>query len=178
MNKRLLWIAVSVVLLPVASRAAQEPVIETSICGVVADPSAFNHKLIKLTGDVTHGFKQLTIAANDCKTNLTAIWLEYGGQLKAPSVYDPKDVDGKRDQRLVVEGIKTNLVNNPLFLKFDKMIAEWSYESHIKVTLIGRYFAGRHDQSSGFESWNGYGHQACCSLLVIEQVLAIDKSNP
>jgi hypothetical protein len=44
----------------------------------------------------------------------------------------------------------------------------------VLATLVGRFFSGRKERWPVGDSWGGSGHLGCCSLLVIQQVLAID----
>ncbi len=45
------------------------------------------------------------------------------------------------------------------------------------VTIVGRFFSGEKVRYPGGESWSGYGHMGCCTLLMIQQVLSVDPHN-
>lgn len=159
------------------SFANSEPIVSTTLCKLVANPEAFNHKLVRLSGDVIHGFRQLTISTDGCKPNLSSVWLDYGGLVKAPSIYNQKDIDRSRSEPPAVEGISVPLIDDSLFRKFDEMIAEFSDKRRVGVTVIGRYFAGHQEQSSEYKFWNGYGRLGCCTLLMIQQIVEIKNHN-
>lgn len=65
--------------------------------------------------------------------------------------------------------------SDELFRQFDKRIREGGVNKRIsfRATLVGHFFAGDRIQRAGVERWEGYGHLGCCSLLVIQQVLAV-----
>jgi hypothetical protein len=44
----------------------------------------------------------------------------------------------------------------------------------VHATIRGRFFAGQEIADPRGKRWGGYGHMGCCSLLVIEQVVAVD----
>jgi hypothetical protein len=100
--------------------------------------------------------------------------LEYGGRVNSETVYccgvkaaTPRAAD------LVVEGITTRLIDNALFRRFDARVrseGDVSFRAH----LIGRFFAGLKQRTPKGDFWGGYGHLGCCSLLVIQQVVAVE----
>jgi hypothetical protein len=150
-----------------------EQIVSTTFCELASNPELFNHKLVKLSGDVTHRLRQLTIATDGCMPNLSSVWLDYGGLIKAPSIYNSNEVDRTRTELPQVEGVSVPLVDDSLFRKFDEMIAGFSDEPKVRVTLIGRYFAGHQQQLSEYKFWNGYGRLGCCTLLMIQQIVEV-----
>ncbi len=46
-----------------------------------------------------------------------------------------------------------------------------------RAHLIGRFFAGLKQHTPKGDFWGGYGHLGCCSLLVIQQVLAVEAKD-
>jgi hypothetical protein len=79
-----------------------------------------------------------------------------------------------RASDLIVEGIRTSLVNDHNFRAFDARV----YPSgEVKARLIGRYFAGTRQDSParpGVYLWGGYGHFGMCTLLVIQRVVSVE----
>jgi len=150
--------------------AAFEPVINTTVCEVASNPPAFDHKLVRLSGDVTHGYKLFTLA-DTCKQNLSSIWLTYGGLISPPSIFNAEQSDVPRVQPLAIEGIETTLANDEEFKKFDKLVATMADRPQTRATLIGRYFAGHPEQVGEFKLWKGFGPMNCCTLLVVQQVV-------
>jgi hypothetical protein len=139
-------------LLVVPLRARSEEVISTTVCEVIADPAAFNHKLVKLIGTVYQSMENFSLSVVSCGAenvgNWTGIWVEYGG---------------------LVEGVQTSLVENDRFRAFDTRVKN---KGHASATFIGRYFSGKKDWSHrGTEYlWGGFGHMGMYSLLVIQEV--------
>ena len=163
-------------LCPCLSFAAPEHVVNTTLCELASNPEAFNHKLVKLSGDVTHGYKLFTLADATCKPNLSSIWLTYGGLVSAPSIFNAQQMDAPRFEKLAIDDISTMLVDDALFKKFNKLVSSMVDRPQVRVTLIGRYFAGHPEQIAGFKLWKGFGPMGCCTLLVIQQIVDV-KSN-
>jgi len=169
-------VVVCSILFPLTCFGAPEQIVNTTVCELAANPEAFNHKLVKLSGDVTHGYKLFTLSAA-CKPNLSSIWLSYGGLVSPPSIFNPHQMDTPRSQQLVIEGIPTTLVDDALFKKFGNLVSGLSDRPQAKGTLIGRYFAGHPQQVAEYKIWKGFGPLECCTLLVIQQVVAVKNNN-
>ena len=152
------------------------PIIEkVTMCALQADPGAYNHKVIEVRGVVSHGFEDFTLSDPRCERG-SGIWLEYGGRVSSETIYccGVKSAT-PRDTALVVEGIATRLIDDALFRRFDARVrtrGDVSFRAH----LIGRFFAGLKQHTPKGDFWGGYGHLGCCSLLVIQQVLAVDEN--
>lgn len=154
-----------------------EEIVKTTVCEVLANPPAFNHKLIELTGDATEGMENFSLTSQGCpidKNNWSSIWLEYGGRRGSGAKYCCSVISGRtRASDLIVEGVRTSLVNDRKFRALDARVYP---VGAVKVTLIGRYFAGTRDDSParpGVYLWGGYGHFGMATLLVIQQVVTI-----
>jgi hypothetical protein len=146
---------------------------KVSVCPLQADPAAYNHKVIEVRGVVSHGFEDFTLSDPGCERR-SGIWLEYGGRVNSETVYCCGVKSGARDAALVVEGIATRLIDDALFRRFDARVrtrGDVSFRAH----LIGRFFAGLKQRTPKGDFWGGYGHLGCCSLLVIQQVLGVDR---
>src|SRR6476660_9371956 len=146
---------------------------KVSVCALEADPAAYNHKLIDVRGVVSHRFENFTLSDSHCRPGL-GVWLEYGGKVNSETVYCC-GVHTPRVASLVVEGITTRLIEDTLFRRFDAQVrspGDVSFRAH----LIGRFFAGLKQHTPKGDFWGGYGHLGCCSLLVIQQVLAVDAN--
>ena len=170
------YAAVVALLCPLLSFAAPEAIVSTNLCELVANPQAFNHKLVKVSGDVTHGYRIFTLTG-ECKPNSSSVWLEYGGLRDAPSVFNAQQVGQPRLQPLEIEGVSTTLVDDVLFEKFDHLVSSMSDHPQTSATLIGRYFAGHAEQVGEFKLWKGFGPLGCCTLLVIQQIVDIQHSH-
>lgn len=154
-----------------------EEILKTTVCEVLDNPPAFNHKLIELTGVVAEGMENFSLTSPGCptdKNNWSGIWLEYGGRRRSGAKYCcGVTMERTRAHDLVIEGIRTTLVNDRKFRAFDARVYPLG---EVKVRLIGRYFAGTRDDSPahpGVYLWGGYGHFGMATLLVIQQVVTV-----
>jgi hypothetical protein len=148
---------------------------EVTVCRLKNDPGAYNHKLVKITGFVSHGFEDFSIYDPEC-SGWPAIWLEYGGTKGSDTMYccgiAPKET---RQTDVSVENIKVPLLNDDRFQQFNKII-EGERDTTIHATIIGRFFSGRETKNpNGLPIWEGYGHMGCCSMLLIQQVISVDS---
>jgi hypothetical protein len=175
-TRLLIYSAVIVVFLlfPIALRSQET--IHATTCDLKQKPADFNHKLVEVTGYVSHGFEEFELFDPRCP-DATDVWLDYGGRQLSGTTYccgDPGD--GTRGAPIKVEGLQIPLVANQKFKNFNKLIhAERS--TIVQATLIGRFFAGK---DPGKTKWGaGYGHLGCCTLFVIQQVLSVEPyGNP
>jgi hypothetical protein len=144
-----------------------------ALCQLKTDPAKYNHKLIEVTGFISHGFEDFTISEPDCPT-WPGVWLEYGGTRVSGTLYCC-GVTATRTRRtpLRVEEILIPLVDDDLFRRLDKLVQR-KPDSVVHATIVGRFFAGRQTKYPLGTSWGGYGHMGCCSLLVIQQVISVD----
>jgi hypothetical protein len=167
-------LSILILLSTVTIAAAEEP-IKASICQLKKDPPAWNHKLVEVTGFVTHASHNFTIFDPACPA-FPSIWLEYGGTVTSGTVNCCKSMDERRrSQELVIDGIPIPLTVNQPFQDFDKAIqpplrpGQSGAVEH--ATLIGRFFAGQQmEDSDNGHYWGGYGNMGCCSMLAIQEV--------
>jgi hypothetical protein len=155
-----------------SSASRSEEGVEVTVCQLLADPPAYNHKLVRVRGQVSFAFEEFTLHATDCKGRTGSIWLEYGGTVKSGAI--PSGWTRTRDQPLVIEGIPTVLVEDSAFQTFDDSIHKPPSAS-VAATFIGRYFAGKAG-AGGVKEWRGYGMWGMYSLLVIQQVISSDAT--
>src|SRR5215470_4042442 len=66
--------------------AAEDQPAKTTVCQLKNDPAAYNHKLVEVTGFVSHDFEDFTVFDPSCPS-WPAIWLEYGGKAKSGTMY-------------------------------------------------------------------------------------------
>lgn len=165
---------VATFLCPFAAQAlSEEPQIVT-VCQLLKDPPAFNHKLVDLEAFVSWGFEDFTLFDPACNV-YPDIWLEYGGKVNSGTIYfGPGTNQRQREKELVVQNVPIPLVDDDLFKRFDERIHHFGLPDHGTLTharLVGRYFAGRKETyPNGNSSWGGFGHFGCCTLLAIEQI--------
>lgn len=160
--------------------AEEQPALVT-ICQLESDPAAYNHKLVEVTGFVSHAFEDFTVFDPICPSRL-GVWLEYGGKGKSGTMYCcGVTADKHRANELKVEGISIPLIDNDQFREFDKVIQppfrSGVHGSIVHATLVGRFFSGRLIKYPKATFWGGYGHMGCCALLVIQEVKSFDAQN-
>ena len=132
---------------------AQEPQ-QTTVCQIKSNPAAFNHKVVQVTAFASHSSGNFTLFDPDCQS-WPEIWLDYR----------------KRAKPAEIEGLSIPLVDDKPFRDFDRLIQR-PPDSIAYATLIGWFFAGGH--GSGAKPGPGYGNMGCCSLLLNQQVVAVD----
>jgi hypothetical protein len=118
------------------------------------------------------------IAYNDTAChNDNTVWLELGGLRGSEVIYccGDNNIDKRRKEPLVVEGIETKLIEDEAFSRFEKLTNKRQGYGEAKVELVGRYFSGEQQTLPGGTFWMGYGHMGMGSLLVIQQVLSVAK---
>ena len=147
--------------------------VKVSLCNLTNDPLAYNHKLIDVTGFVSHGFEDFGLFDPRCMT-WPRIWLEYGGTTASGTMYCcGVTAERSRPQPLVVEDIPIELKVDDSFNQFDKLTNRGP-DSLVHVSLIGRFFAGEKFDFGNRPHWGGFGHMGCCPLLAIQQVISVD----
>ena len=158
-----------------ADRSYEEP-IKVDICQLKNDPAAYNHKLVQVTGFLSHGFEDFTLFDPTC-SSWPPVWLEYGGTAASGTMYCCGVTAARtRPKQLVIEKIPISLVDDEPFREFDKLIQR-KYDLVVHATIVGRFFSGEQVKSPDGVSWGGYGHMGCCSLLAIQQVVSVDPQD-
>jgi len=147
---------------------------KVSVCQLTADPASFNHKLIQVTSFLSHGFEDFTLLDPSCVAG-PDIWLEYGGKAASGTVYCCGGTGARsRPKEIKVENISIPLIEDDNFRKLDGLLQAPGHYAIAHATFLGRFFSGREISYPKGKHWGGYGHMGCCSLLVIQQVLAVD----
>jgi hypothetical protein len=157
---------------PSKPEAAEVPV-KVTLCDLRKNAGDYDHKLIEVTGFVSHGFEDFRLYDPVCDDR-SDIWLEYGGRISSGTIYCCGVTNRRRRPKpLVVEKIPTQLIADERYAEFDKLIQPANRQV-LHVTLVGRFFAGKKQNTPNGSFWAGFGHFGSFSLLVIQQVLAID----
>ncbi len=162
-----------------APAARSEEIVKATVCSVIQNPTAFNHKLIEITGEAAERSEYFSLSDEQCfpdMQNITGIWLEYGGRLRSGATYCCKSTAERTSPSdLVIDGITTSLVDDVRFKRFDSSV----YPSgEAQVTLVGRFFTGERQQlPRGKYFWGGYGHLGMYSLLVIQRVIWVQPGS-
>jgi hypothetical protein len=160
---------------PVVTESTEEPA-KVTPCQLGKDPAAYNHKLIQVTGFVSHGFEDFTFFDPAC-ASWPRVWLEYGGVAASGTMYCCGVTTAhNRPKQLVIENIPIPLVDDNHFRKFDKTLQQ-RYDTVVRATLIGRFFSGKQAKYPAGTFWEGFGHMGCCSLFAIQQVVSVEPHN-
>lgn len=156
-----------------AALRCDEPV-RVTVCELKANPAAYNHRVVEVTGFVSHGFEDFGLFDPSCPS-WPYVWLEYGGTKKSGTMYYcGVSADRSRPKELAVEGVEVPLTTDEHFDEFDKLIHN-PPDTVVRTTLFGWFFAGKETRfPNGEVRWRGYGHMGCCSLLTIQQVISVD----
>jgi len=143
-----------------------------AFCQLAKDPAAYDGKLIRLTSFVTHGFENFQLADPSCPLGDSLhVWVTYGGTEQSHTIYCCPGEGAKesRPRPLVVQGIEIPLERDSVFDRFTQLL-ERERGTTVRVTLVGRFFAGIRQERNGQTFWTGYGHFGAFSLFVIQRV--------
>jgi hypothetical protein len=145
--------------LPVATEESpvtvhQKPV-ETTVCEISENPSAFNNKLVRVRGHVSVNFEYSTIEGDRCSDG---IWFAYGDDSGPPGLVatvlgrarpGTEDADGK-----LIPPVGVKLIRDSNFNKFQRMmaaavkadhLAEKSRKHELAIHRVTATFVGRVD---------------------------------
>src|SRR6266404_264484 len=154
------------------AKQREEP-LKVGVCQLTSAPATYNHRLIEITGFVSHGFEDFTISDPTC-SSWGGIWLEYGGTAASGTMYCcGVTANRSRPESLMVEQMTIPLVDDPQFREFDKLIHHRP-DSIVYATIVGRFFSGKEQKTARGVFWHGYGHMGCCSLFAIQQVISVE----
>jgi len=161
---------------PLVAQAAASTEIpqKSTVCQLVADPKAYNHKLVEVTGLASHGFEDSGFSDPSCGGRYGGLWMEYGGQSLTGTMSTVSSYSRTRTKPAIVEGIAVPLVEDETFKRFDALLHE-GRGNQVHATVIARFFAGKENFWGVKGHWGGYGHLGCCSLFLIQQVLSFDE---
>lgn len=175
-------VAIGFASVPSPARQREVPV-RVSLCEIKAHPETFLHKLVEFTATASHGFEDSTVDDSRCSwtDHGPGVWMEYGGKRSTATMYccgvSPTPY---RNQNLVVEGIRLDLVDDKTFRAFDRRLhqepSKQGSSNTVRATLRGRIF-GRYEGIEGTQqdpAWRGYGHMGCCMLFVVTQVVSVE----
>lgn len=167
-------LAVTLFLFCFAADSHCEEPLRVTPCELKGSPGDYNHRLVEVTGFVSHGFEDFGLFDPGCPS-WPYVWLEYGGTKKFGTMYCcGVSADRSRPKEFAVEGIEVPLTTDEHFDAFDKLIHDQP-DTVVRVTLVGRFFAGKETRfPKGEVEWRGYGHMGCCSLLAIQQIISVD----
>jgi hypothetical protein len=173
---RLLALA-TITLVPVSDAirvSAAELPVDVTVGVLLANPESYHHKLIRVTGVVSHGFEDFTLKDPTGGTD-DAVWLEYGGWVASDTIYCCGAIAGaSRREVLAIDDIRIPLKKDKQFRRFDRLLKRTS-SSVVRATIVGRFFERKRSASPDGKTWSGYGHFGFYSLLAIQQIVSVDS---
>jgi lysophospholipase L1-like esterase len=127
-----------------------EAVLDVPICLLLQASGSYDHRLIRISGIVTHGYESFGISDRRCGNQKTigllpgagGIQLTYGGTKVPQGVF--KGWGGPtRAAPLSVDGIETTLAEDAMLQRFDALTRgpTPAYHTSVTATLTGRYFS-------------------------------------
>lgn len=170
------------VLAVVAACAAQAQVVDTTVCAVMKNPTAFDGKMVRIKGTVVTGLDSYTIDDGDCGQNVNTIWLSYpqGAKVKSGPLAMIVLQPAHNFAGTVAAGparTPVTLTRDKTFKQFDSLLAQPHQKSgsicfgcgryEVQATLVGRLDAvadatvrrnpaGKIVSLGGFGNLNGY----------------------
>lgn len=152
-------------------------VTDVALCDLLKDPGRYNHKLIQVTGFVSHGFEDFTLFDPRCPSEEASVWLEYGGTFASGTMYCcGVGRERSRPEPLAVEQMQIPIVRDAKLTYFDRLVQQ-EPDSIVHATLRGHFFSGEKEKLPGGTRWVGYGHFGLHSLLAVEQVGSVDPQD-
>jgi hypothetical protein len=152
---------------------------KATVCQLLADPAAWNHKLVQVTGFASHGFEDSGFSDPKCEIHSMGLWMTYGGHKLTQTPSTVNEIGADRTKSLVVERIPIPLKEDATFTRFDTLLHQLDSTGHfgatVHATVIARFFSGKLEHYPGGDYWSGYGHLGCCSLFVIQQVISVEE---
>jgi hypothetical protein len=162
--------------------------IDTTVCDILKNPTAFNGKIVRIKGTVAVGFDQFIVKGPDCSQPVNAIWLSYpeGAKAKArPAAM--LQLQPAQNFAGSVETVTRNSVSlevNKDFKQFDSLLSTpgkaggmclGCVRYEVSATLVGRLDGEkaelRRDASGEIVSMSGFGNlNAYSARLVLQSV--------
>jgi len=99
----------------------------------------------------------------------------YGGKTESNTAYCCPGESGQetRPESLTIEGVQVPLLRDLIFQRFTDLL-KTEPDTTVRVTVIGRFFAGVKQELGGQSSWGGAGHMGCCSLFAVQRIEAFE----
>src|ERR1700741_1648508 len=82
----LVIVVIGMLAISVGQQSPSTERVKVSYCELKKNPGAYNHKLIEVTGFISHGFEDFTMFDPAC-SSYAEVWLEYGGMAKSGTMY-------------------------------------------------------------------------------------------
>jgi hypothetical protein len=156
--------------------ARVEKPLAVTVCELVKNPAAYNHKLVEVTAPIDLAFEDFSLGQPGCEEAYPGVWLMYGGDEPTPTASTWNDTERKKGTVMRVDGIPIPLRRDAAMERLQSKLTAMRlgrvgdqpcydcYLYRVTATLSGVFFAA----SATANSFSGYGHLGCCNLLAIE----------
>jgi hypothetical protein len=184
-------------LITTLNAAAQAPgkassPMDATVCDLMAQPSKYNGQLVRVRGQISIAFEDFSLFDKDCshmeakeRNWGSGVWLNYGGDEGAPTVYCCGDHSRKKGELIEIEGRTLPLLRDKQMLEFRRRITAQRrtrpdgaicegrecYFYDVTATVTGHFFAMQETEKGEVI---GYGHMGFFHTLFIEQVTDVD----
>lgn len=177
-----------------ASTALSAQAVDAKICDILAHPSAFDNKMVRITGAVIAGFDEFVLKDPSCKLPVNSIWLAWPEGSKAKSgpaaaVY-LQLAKNSPAQTSAKTRIPVKLETDKEFKEFDSLLSArpktpgtclGCFRSTATATLTGRLDGvdkpGLEKAGDMFTAIHGYGNMARYpARLVVQSVSGVAGS--
>jgi hypothetical protein len=121
-----------------SEKAAGQKPLDTTVCAVLANPAAFNNKIVRIRGHYSGNFEYSMLSGDGCNESM---WFGYGGGSDPPNLaayvstgnVNPgsEDSEGRR-----ILPVPVKLIRDSKFERFEKAVRSFS-SNHEVVPLIG-----------------------------------------
>lgn len=190
------------VCLLVSAVSVTAQVVDAKVCDILAHPTSFDGKTVRITGTVVAGFDEFVIRDTSCKQAVNAIWLSYPSGTKAKAgpaaVITLQLAKNSPGQPATVARTPVTLEQSKDFKQFDSILSTPArtsgrclgcIKSTLTATLTGRLDAVEkptleRDAKSMFTEVSGFGNlNRYAARLVLQSVAnvtanEIDYSKP
>jgi hypothetical protein len=151
-----------------------------SLCDILKDPKAYDHRNVQFRGDIISEFEDFTVYDSACPGKWgSGVWLMFGGDIDCPTPSTVNDRGRPKGKNVRFDGVEYPLVKDDNFELFHRsIIARQNMKSVYKVSAIleGTFTAGMVEDKHGHKTRPGYGHMGCCHLFIIHQISDVKVS--
>ena len=157
------------------AQSQSEKLEDATLCALRKSPELWNHKFVRVTAYVTHGYEESSVVDPACGDyrDGSEVWMEYGGQVGSGTMYFGPNSPRHREKELVVEGQSLPLTEDAQFRKLDGFLQSSRGVVVVPATVQGHFFSGKPRKEGETTTFGGFGHFGCCSLFVIEEVVSV-----
>jgi hypothetical protein len=121
--------------------AAHQKAVDTTICVILANPAAFNNKMVRIRGSFVGNFEYSELTDAACHGQL---WLRYGGSTLVASVQPTNELGSEDSEGKRILPVPVILVRDSKFERFDALVRlntgryGPSSDQRVTATFVGR----------------------------------------